>query len=83
MTNGAGLVITLSRSGRASHDPTKGSAGEAAGDRSGISSVEHALLLAFVAAGILAAASTLSDAVIDEFLAAAMCIDSFDPNCTF
>ncbi len=35
-------------------------------DESGISSVEYALLLAFVAAGIIAAAGALSDAVQNE-----------------
>lgn len=52
-------------------------------DRNGISSVEYALLLAFLAAGILIAMSTLSNAIMEEFLAAAMCVDSFDPNCIF
>jgi Flp pilus assembly pilin Flp len=36
-------------------------------DESGISSVEYALLLAFIAAGIIAAADTLSNAVMDQF----------------
>ena len=35
-------------------------------DQSGISSVEYALLLAFIAAGIIAAAETLSNAVENE-----------------
>lgn len=52
-------------------------------DRRGISSVEYALLLALVAAGIVGAASTLGFVVMEELLAAAMCLDSFDPNCTF
>jgi Flp pilus assembly pilin Flp len=43
-------------------------------DESGISSVEYALLLAFVAAGIIAAASNLSDAVQGEMNNAAECI---------
>jgi Flp pilus assembly pilin Flp len=36
-------------------------------DESGISSVEYALLLAFIAAGIIAAADTLSNSVMDQF----------------
>jgi len=36
-------------------------------DERAISSVEYALLLAFVAAGIIAAADTLSNAVSNEF----------------
>ena len=43
-------------------------------DESGISSVEYALLLAFVAAGIILGAETLSDAVEAEMLQAASCI---------
>ncbi len=51
-------------------------------DESGISSVEYALLLAFVAAGIIVAADALSDAVSNEMLDAATCIeqDSADPT---
>ncbi len=45
-------------------------------DESGISSVEYALLLAFVAAGIIAAADVLSDAVSDEMNEAAKCISA-------
>lgn len=44
-------------------------------DESGISSVEYALLLAFVAAGIILAASELADAVSNELTAAATCIE--------
>ena len=44
-------------------------------DESGISSVEYALLLAFVAAGIIIGAETLSDAVEGEMLNAAGCIN--------
>ncbi len=44
-------------------------------DESGISSVEYALLLAFVAAGIILAADELSTAVSTEMSAAADCID--------
>ncbi len=43
-------------------------------DESGISSVEYALLLAFVAAGIILGAETLSDAVENEMYQAASCI---------
>ena len=43
-------------------------------DESGISSVEYALLLAFVAAGIIAAAGTLSNAVQNEMTSTAACI---------
>ncbi len=45
-------------------------------DESGISSVEYALLLAFVAAGIIASADLLSNAVSNEMLDAANCIES-------
>ncbi len=45
-------------------------------DESGISSVEYALLLAFVAAGIILAAGQLADAVSGELNAAADCIES-------
>ncbi len=44
-------------------------------DESGISSVEYALLLAFVAAGIILAADELSTAVSGEMSSAADCID--------
>ena len=43
-------------------------------DESGISSVEYALLLAFVAAGIIASAELLADAVANEMETAADCI---------
>ena len=45
-------------------------------DESGISSVEYALLLAFVAAGIITAAGLLSDAVEGEMTGAATCIET-------
>ncbi len=45
-------------------------------DESGISSVEYALLLAFIAAGIIVAAESLSNAVENEMLDAASCIES-------
>ena len=44
-------------------------------DESGISSVEYALLLAFVAAGIIVAADSLSNAVSNEMFQAANCIE--------
>ena len=43
-------------------------------DESGISSVEYALLLAFVGAGIVAGATALSGAVSGEMSAAASCV---------
>ncbi len=45
-------------------------------DESGISSVEYALLLAFVAAGIITAAELLSNAVENEMTDTAACIES-------
>jgi Flp pilus assembly pilin Flp len=45
-------------------------------DESGISSVEYALLLAFVAAGIIAAAGSLSNAVQNEMTETAACISN-------
>ena len=45
-------------------------------DESGISSVEYALLLAFVAAGIIIGAEALSEAVENEMLDAASCIET-------
>ena len=54
-------------------------------DESAISSVEYALLLAFIAAGIITAAELLSDAVQNEMTDAAGCIegtlDATDPGC--
>jgi Flp pilus assembly pilin Flp len=44
-------------------------------DESGISSVEYALLLAFVAAGIIVAAELLSNAVENEMTDTAACIE--------
>jgi len=44
-------------------------------DESGISSVEYALLLAFVAAGIIVAAGELATAVQGEMNQAAGCIE--------
>ena len=45
-------------------------------DESGISSVEYALLLAFIAAGIIFAAQELSNAVENEMTDTATCISS-------
>ena len=44
-------------------------------DESGISSVEYAMLLAFVAAGIVEAADMLSNAVSNEFLDTVFVLD--------
>ncbi len=44
-------------------------------DERGISSVEYALLLSFVAAGIIIGAETLSNAVENEMVLAASCIE--------
>ncbi len=49
-------------------------------DESGISSVEYALLLAFVAAGIILAADQLSNAVSNEMEDAAACIETADSS---
>ncbi len=45
-------------------------------DESGISSVEYALLLAFVAAGSITAAELLSNAVENEMTETAQCIET-------
>lgn len=45
-------------------------------DESGISSVEYALLLSFVAAAIMVAAEDLSNAVGNEMTDAATCIET-------
>ncbi len=50
-------------------------------DESGISSVEYALLLAFVAAGIIIGAEALSEAVEQEMFDAASCISGGSSNC--
>ncbi len=54
-------------------------------DKNAISSVEYALLLAFVAAGIIASAEILSNAVSNEMEDAASCIagtlEPTDPKC--
>ncbi len=49
-------------------------------DESGISSVEYALLLSFVAAGIIFAASELATAVSNEMFEAAGCISTTTPS---
>ena len=49
-------------------------------DESGISSVEYALLLAFVAAGIIVGAELLSAAVQGEMTDVAACIDGSDTS---
>ena len=48
-------------------------------DESGISSVEYALLLAFIAAGIIIGAEALSNAVEGEMESAASCITAGAP----
>ncbi len=45
-------------------------------DESGISSVEYALLLSFVGAGIIFAATELAYAVNSEMTLAAICLES-------
>ncbi len=54
-------------------------------DKNAISSVEYALLLAFIAAGIITAAELLSNAVSDELGDTAKCIEGTleptDPKC--
>ncbi|MDH3475223.1 MAG: Flp family type IVb pilin [Rhodospirillales bacterium] len=54
-------------------------------DESGISSVEYALLLAFIAAGVALAADQLGTAVEGEINGAATCVAGSDPatDCTF
>ncbi len=49
-------------------------------DESGISSVEYALLLAFVAAGIIIGAEVLSEAVEGEMKDVATCIETGDSS---
>ena len=50
-------------------------------DESGISSVEYALLLAFIAAGIIVAAEELANAVGNEMLDTASCIETNGASC--
>ncbi len=49
-------------------------------DESGISSVEYALLLSFVAAGIIFAADLLADAVSNEMIQTANCLSTTTPS---
>ncbi len=49
-------------------------------DESGISSVEYALLLSFIAAGIIFAADLLAQAVSIEMTQAATCIETTTPS---
>ena len=50
-------------------------------DESGVSSVEYALLLAFIAAGIIFAAEVLSNAVKNEMTDTATCIETNGATC--
>ncbi len=50
-------------------------------DRSGISSVEYVLLLAFVAGGILLGAEELATAVADQLTYSASCIETGGATC--
>lgn len=50
--------------------------------RQGISSVEYALLLALIGAGITVAANSLSTAVSNEMTSAANCISGTDSDCS-
>ncbi len=50
-------------------------------DESGISSVEYALLLAFVAAGIITGANLLSTAVEGEMTDVASCLEGDTSKC--
>jgi Flp pilus assembly pilin Flp len=50
-------------------------------DRRGISSVEYALLLAFIGGGIILAANALSDAIRVEMQATANCISGDEGDC--
>ena len=50
-------------------------------DESGISSVEYALLLAFIAAGIIVAAESLSSAIQNEMTDTATCIETDGATC--
>jgi Flp pilus assembly pilin Flp len=50
-------------------------------DESGVSSVEYALLLSFVAAGIIFGAELLSNAVENEMTDTAKCIEGTGVSC--
>lgn len=51
-------------------------------DDSGISSVEYALLLAFIAAGVIAAAGELANAVMNEMTDTATCLNTNGADCS-
>ena len=50
-------------------------------DESGISSVEYALLLAFIAGAIIVGADALSGAVSDKMTGTASCIETSGVTC--
>ena len=50
-------------------------------DESGISSVEYALLLAFIGGGIILAADELATAVGDQMNVTAVCIETGGATC--
>jgi Flp pilus assembly pilin Flp len=50
-------------------------------DDRGISSVEYALLLSFVAAGLIVAATVLSGAVVNKMDFATVCIEGGTSDC--
>ena len=50
-------------------------------DESGITSVEYAILLAFIAGRIIFAAEELANAVMNEMTQTATCISSAGANC--
>ena len=50
-------------------------------DESGITSVEYAILLAFIAGGIIFAAEELANAVMNEMTQTAACISSAGATC--
>jgi Flp pilus assembly pilin Flp len=50
-------------------------------DDRGISSVEYALLLSFVAAGLIVATTLLSDAVVNQIGDATVCIEGGASAC--
>ena len=50
-------------------------------DESGISSVEYALLLAFIGGGIVLAADELANAVMDQMNDTAECIETNGATC--
>lgn len=52
-------------------------------DRRGISSIEYAMLLAFIGGGIVLAATNLGTAVSEELDNAATCIEGTQNPCSF